>query len=97
MSDSHAFASSQERFADLSDENFLEWKDNMLGLLMARGLFAHIEPLRIGVDASAADTEERKTAAAAEQQATRCGLDQGGAAGGRTDLDSRWSISSAST
>jgi hypothetical protein len=63
MSDS-SFASYQERFANLGDENFLEWKDNMLGLLMARGLLAYIEPLP--TNAPAAATDEQKATAATE-------------------------------
>jgi hypothetical protein len=41
MSDS--VSSSQERFANLSDGNWLEWKDNMTALLKARGLRKYIE------------------------------------------------------
>ena len=47
--------SSQERFANLNDSNFLEWKDNMLALLKARGLRAHIDTAR---DASNVDDQK---------------------------------------
>ena len=41
MSDS--VSSSQERFANLTDSNWLEWKDNMTALLKARGLRKYID------------------------------------------------------
>jgi hypothetical protein len=64
MSDS-SFASSQERFANLNDENFLEWKDNMQGLLMARGLITHVDPLHVFV---AGDPAEQKAEEKVEQR-----------------------------
>ena len=65
MSDSSLFSSHERIFPDLNDENFLEWKDNMQGLLMARGLLAHIKTTR--VSASAVTDEEKKEAKAATE------------------------------
>ena len=56
MSDSHAFPS-HERFANLNDENYLEWRDNMLGLLKIRGLRDHIAKAH-----DAAETDDQKAA-----------------------------------
>ena len=53
MSDS--VSSSQERFANLSDSNWLEWKDNMTALLKARGLRKYIE-----APYDAADEQDQK-------------------------------------
>jgi hypothetical protein len=56
MSDSHAFPS-HERFANLNDENYLEWRDNMLGLLKIKGLRDHIAKVH-----DAAETDDQKAA-----------------------------------